>query len=554
FHQEFAEALFGVAAAVLDGASPGRGGADALDQDGVVGGGSWQGGPDGVGQAVAAGAGVRDRAGVGVARDVEGGLAGGVGDLGDQEGLVGADVLGGHAGVLRVAQAHEAHGGVAAAAEALADVAGDRPVHQDEARAGGLAGVYEAVEDVAAQLLGAAEEKGVVPASAGRGLPDAVGQGGRDVSPEDAVGEDARAAVHRHDVQAGRGQAHRFGGEFLQFAELRLQGPGAADDDPVDGVPAEKRRDALDLVVGEQAAAQVVAGVADLGEDAQRGGDPRDRRVRAEDLDETFQDRVVERQVAGAALLLARADDQGQDVRERFRAQAAGEVEARQVGGQHPDEGVVAAVGGQAEEVVRDGAFGQGDDGEARPYGEAGGAHGGDGGGPSGEGPADDVDAVHAGRDGDRVPLALALVRRPAALPVGPGLGVGLLGRGAFPFGLGAPAFGGVAFLGDAFADGHLVPPQGPAGDGDDDRAGQHPDPRERPRNDACEAAQQEQEDAAERAAEHDPQRQRRHVLARPPLGRRRRAGFGRVGAFGGRPRVGVHLRVTPAHIDAVGL
>lgn len=365
----------------------------------------------------------------------------------------------------------------------------------------------------------------------------------------------AGAPVHRHHVQPGRREPDLLGGELLQLAELGLQRPRAPDDDAVGGVAAEQRGDPFELLVGEQPLAQVVAGVADLGQHPQRGGDPREGRRGPEHVDDPFQDRIVEGQVAGAALLLARADHQRQHVGERLGAEAAGDVQAGQVVRQHPHQGVVAAVGGQPQQVVRDGALGQVDDGEAGTGGEAGGAHGGDGGGPADERAADDVDPVDAGRDGDRVPLALGLVRAAAALPVAVGVGVLALGGLAFPVAGGAGPLAEGALGGQPGPDGALVLPEQVAGDPQDDRAGEQRHQRERPGEHARQAAGQEEHVADDAAEGRDPQRPGGHVLAGPADGRRHGAAF-RGRGWGGRrrSRVGMHLCVAPADIDAVGL
>ncbi|MCP9980005.1 hypothetical protein [Actinomadura madurae] len=149
-----------------------------------------------------------------------------------------------------------------------------------------------------------------------------------------------------------------------------------------------------------------------------------------------------------------------------------------------------------------------------------------------GERAAHDVHPVDPGRDGDRVPLALALIRRVAALPLGPGLGVVSLGRLTLPLPGGAAALLFAPFLREPFADAPLVPPEPAAGDGEDDRAGQQRHRDERPRDDPGDAAQEEQGDERERADERDPQR----AAAMSSPSRRAGGGSGARSGSSGRP------------------
>lgn len=303
-----------------------------------------------------------------------------------------------------------------------------------------------------------------------------------------------------------------------------------------------------------QPLAQVVARIADLGQDPQRRGDPRDRGALAEHLDDPLQDGVVEREVAGAALLLTRAHHQRQHVGQGLAAEPPGGVQPRQVGGQHPHQRVVAARGGQAEQVVRDRALGEVDHGQPGARREPGRAHRGDRGRPARQRAAHHVDPVHVGRYGDGVPLALARVGALPALPVAVGGEVGRLGGVALTLPGGPEPLGPGALLGQPRPYGEFVLPERVAGDAEHDRAGDHRHRGERPRQHADEPAQQEEGHADAPARRRDAQRAARQVLARPPFERRRLRGLRRLRPPGRRARVGMHLCVAPADVHAVGL
>ena len=200
----------------------------------------------------------------------------GLGELGEHEPVLGADLLAGRPGVLGVAQPHERDRRVPPA-EPLPDLARDRPVGEHQPGPGGLAGVGEPVEHVAAELV-RAEPGTACAATAGpaAGLAQQVGERG------DHVGCRAPGCRQRPGPPVQRrppaaccgGSATGSAPSRVQLAQLRLHRPGPLDHHPVGRAPAEQRAELRSSWSrGEQPGREVLARVADLGQRPQRGGD-----------------------------------------------------------------------------------------------------------------------------------------------------------------------------------------------------------------------------------------------------------------------------------------
>ena len=109
----------------------------------------------------AGGAGVRARRGVGDRQPDR------LGELGQHEAVLGAELLAGRLGVLGVAEPHEGHRGVAAA-QPLLDLRRHGPVGENQPGPGALAGVGQPVEQITAQPVRAEHEQRVLPRRPGR--------------------------------------------------------------------------------------------------------------------------------------------------------------------------------------------------------------------------------------------------------------------------------------------------------------------------------------------------------------------------------------------------
>jgi len=257
----------------------------------------------------------------------------------------GADLLACRLGVFRVAKAHEGDGGVTAA-DPLPDMRRHRAVGHHQARAARLAGVGEAVEHVGPQPLGPKQEQRVPPgggATGGRHPPDQVGERRDGEAAEGGRRLRACPPVDRHYPQPATGQADRLGPHAAEPAQLRLKAQRALKDHPVDGAPAEQRRQRGRLALGQQPGRQVRARVTDLGKRPQPGRDLAHLHHSAaaggsaEHLDDAVQDGRVHGEVARGPMLFHRACRQRQHVREFCSREGRCQVKARQVMRQHPD-------------------------------------------------------------------------------------------------------------------------------------------------------------------------------------------------------------------------
>ena len=172
--------------------------------------------------------------------------------------------------------------------------------------------------------------------------------------------------------------------------------------------------------LGEQSRRDVGARVADLRQRPQRGrhaGQP-DAAARAEHADDPLEDGGVDREPGGRPPLLGHRDRQRDDVGEVGRVERRGEVEPRQVSGQHPDGGLDAAAARHLEQVGRDGTAGKVEDGDLAADGKLMGRGHGEQRGPARQRAAGHVHPVDPGRQRHGVPALLALEGEPPRLPL----------------------------------------------------------------------------------------------------------------------------------------
>ena len=120
----------------------------------------------------------------------------------------------------------------------------------------------------------------------------------------------------------------------------------------------------------------------------------------------------------GRPPLFGHRDRQRDDVGEVGRVERRGQVEPRQVSGQHPDGGLDAAAARHLEQVGRDGPAGKVEDGDLAAGGKLMGRGHGEQRGPARQRAAGHVHPVDPGRQRHGVPALLALEGEPPGLPL----------------------------------------------------------------------------------------------------------------------------------------
>ena len=135
-------------------------------------------------------------------------------------------------------------------------------------------------------------------------------------------------------------------------------------DHHLSGAAAEHHGQLVDLRLGKEPPAGILARVADLTEHPQCGVDLRHRRVAVQQADDALENGVVTGHPLGRTLLVPRTGGQRQQVRERRRGQPGAQVHPGQIVGQHPDQRVDPGAAGDGEEVAGHGAVSDVDDGQ----------------------------------------------------------------------------------------------------------------------------------------------------------------------------------------------